>query len=159
MSFTKNEIRIIISDILQCPAENIHDDTPLAELGYDSLKFIASVVEIESKYGIEVLTAILLRIISNALTLYAKRSKNISTISHLSSLNASSPIATAFFGTVSQEKTATIMRTTTTTLTSSARFCIRSVKKAYCSPYALKTSSPTSKKCSLLRRCASMISP
>lgn len=54
MSFTKNEIRIIISDILQCPAENIHDDTPLAELGYDSLKFIASVVEIESKYGIEV---------------------------------------------------------------------------------------------------------
>ena len=53
--FNKEEIKSILSDILGCPTEEITDGIPLSDLGYDSLKFISTVVEIESKYGIEVL--------------------------------------------------------------------------------------------------------
>ncbi len=55
MTFTKDDIKNIISTILECNTENILDDTPLTNLGYDSLKFISTVVEIESKYNIEIL--------------------------------------------------------------------------------------------------------
>ena len=53
--FNKEEIKSILSDILGCQIEEITDEIPLSDLGYDSLKFINTVVEIESKYGIEVL--------------------------------------------------------------------------------------------------------
>ena len=58
--FNKDEIKSILSDILGCPTEEITDEIPLSDLGYDSLKFISTVVEIESKYGIEVLDSDLL---------------------------------------------------------------------------------------------------
>ena len=58
--FNKEEIKSILSDILGCPTEEITDGIPLSDLGYDSLKFISTVVEIESKYGIEVLDSDLL---------------------------------------------------------------------------------------------------
>ena len=58
--FNKEEIKSILSDILKCPADEITDEIPLSDLGYDSLKFISTVVEIESKYGIEVLDSDLL---------------------------------------------------------------------------------------------------
>ena len=58
--FNKEEIKSILSDILECPSEEITDEIPLSDLGYDSLKFISTVVEIESKYGIEVLDSDLL---------------------------------------------------------------------------------------------------
>ena len=58
--FNKEEIKSILSDILECPAEEITDEIPLSDLGYDSLKFISTVVEIESKYNIEVLDSDLL---------------------------------------------------------------------------------------------------
>ena len=60
MMFSKDEIKSILSDILECPADEITDEIPLSDLGYDSLKFISTVVEIESKYGIEVLDSDLL---------------------------------------------------------------------------------------------------
>ena len=60
MMFRKDEIKSILSDILECPADEITDEIPLSDLGYDSLKFISTVVEIESKYGIEVLDSDLL---------------------------------------------------------------------------------------------------
>ena len=50
--FNKDEIKSILSDILGCQIEEITDEIPLSDLGYDSLKFISTVVEIESKYGI-----------------------------------------------------------------------------------------------------------
>ena len=58
--FNKDEIKSILSDILGCQIEEITDEIPLSDLGYDSLKFISTVVEIESKYGIEVLDSDLL---------------------------------------------------------------------------------------------------
>ena len=58
--FNKDEIKSILSDILGCQVEEITDEIPLSNLGYDSLKFISTVVEIESKYGIEVLDSDLL---------------------------------------------------------------------------------------------------
>ena len=58
--FNKDEIKSILSDILGCQIEEITDEIPLSNLGYDSLKFISTVVEIESKYGIEVLDSDLL---------------------------------------------------------------------------------------------------
>ena len=58
--FNKEEIKSILSDILGCPTEEITDEIPLSDLGYDSLKFISTVVEIESKYNIEVLDSDLL---------------------------------------------------------------------------------------------------
>lgn len=58
--FNKDEIKSILSDILECPTEEITDEIPLSDLGYDSLKFISTVVEIESKYDIEVLDSDLL---------------------------------------------------------------------------------------------------
>lgn len=58
--FNKEEIKSILSDILGCQIEEITDEIPLSDLGYDSLKFISTVVEIESKYGIEVLDSDLL---------------------------------------------------------------------------------------------------
>ena len=61
MMFSKDEIKSILSDILECPADEITDEIPLSDLGYDSLKFISTVVEIESKYGIEVLDSDLLQ--------------------------------------------------------------------------------------------------
>ncbi len=61
MMFSKYEIKSILSDILECPADEITDEIPLSDLGYDSLKFISTVVEIESKYGIEVLDSDLLQ--------------------------------------------------------------------------------------------------
>ena len=47
--FNKEEIKSILSDILECPPAEITDEIPLSDLGYDSLKFISTVVEIESK--------------------------------------------------------------------------------------------------------------
>lgn len=61
MMFSKEEIKSILSDILECPADEITDEIPLSDLGYDSLKFISTIVEIESKYGIEVLDSDLLQ--------------------------------------------------------------------------------------------------
>ena len=61
MMFSKEEIKSILSDILECPADEITDEIPLSDLGYDSLKFISTLVEIESKYGIEVLDSDLLQ--------------------------------------------------------------------------------------------------
>ena len=58
--FNKDEIKSILSDILGCQIEEITDEIPLSDLGYDSLKFISTIVEIESKYGIEVLDSDLL---------------------------------------------------------------------------------------------------
>ena len=60
MMFSKEEIKSILSDILECPADEITDEIPLSDLGYDSLKFISTIVEIESKYGIEMLDSDLL---------------------------------------------------------------------------------------------------
>lgn len=53
--YTLADIKAIVSNVLECSAEEILDNTPLADLGYDSLKFINIVVDIESKYNIEIL--------------------------------------------------------------------------------------------------------
>lgn len=60
MIINKKDIKSILANILECSVENITDDILLTELGFDSLKFISTVVEIESKYGIEVLDSDLL---------------------------------------------------------------------------------------------------
>lgn len=53
--FTMTDIKAILSNVLECSVEEILDNTPLIDLGYDSLKFISTVVNIESKYNIEIL--------------------------------------------------------------------------------------------------------
>lgn len=54
MTATNSDIKVILSEILECKLEDITDDIDLAELGFDSLKFISFIVEIESKYDIEI---------------------------------------------------------------------------------------------------------
>lgn len=49
------EIKKIVSDVLECSVDTIDANTILADLGLDSLKFISMVVAIESKYNIEIL--------------------------------------------------------------------------------------------------------
>ena len=53
MMFKKEEIKSILSDIIECPVGEISDEILLSDLGYDSLMFVSTVVEIELKYGIE----------------------------------------------------------------------------------------------------------
>lgn len=60
MTFNKKDIKLILSDVLDCSTESITDTVPLADLGFDSLRFISAVVKIESKYDIEILDSDLL---------------------------------------------------------------------------------------------------
>lgn len=55
MNITDNNIKIILSEILDCELEEIKDDTDLIKIGFDSLKFISFIVELESRYNIEIL--------------------------------------------------------------------------------------------------------
>lgn len=54
MNATNSDIKAILSEILECKPEDITDDIDLAELGFDSLKFINLIVELEAKYDIEI---------------------------------------------------------------------------------------------------------
>lgn len=50
----KEEIKKIVSDVLECSVDTIGNNTILADLGLDSLKFVSMIVAIESKYNIEI---------------------------------------------------------------------------------------------------------
>lgn len=52
MTATKSDIKAILSEFLECSPEDITDNIDLIELGFDSLKFISFIVELESKYDI-----------------------------------------------------------------------------------------------------------
>lgn len=54
MNVTNNDIKVSLSEILGCKLEDITNDIDLIELGLDSLKFIRLVVELETKYDIEI---------------------------------------------------------------------------------------------------------
>jgi acyl carrier protein len=52
---TRREIRQIIADIVEIPAEQVGDDTSLAEeLGVDSLMALEIVATIEKKYRVQI---------------------------------------------------------------------------------------------------------
>ncbi len=52
---TRTEIRQIIADIVEIPAEQVGDDTSLAdELGVDSLMALEIVATIEKKYRVQI---------------------------------------------------------------------------------------------------------
>ena len=55
MNILKKEIRELLSSVLECSQDIIFDDTELSDIGYDSLKFITSIVRMEAKYNIEIL--------------------------------------------------------------------------------------------------------
>lgn len=50
---TKEEIKSILANILDSSIDDITDDIPLVSLGYDSLKFVNTIVAIESQCNIE----------------------------------------------------------------------------------------------------------
>lgn len=50
----KSEIAAIISEVAEIPAERIDENTPMAELGVDSLDALRIIAAIEKKYQIEV---------------------------------------------------------------------------------------------------------
>ena len=55
MTSFKNKIKDILANLLECTPETILDETSLFDLGYDSLKFISMIVELEKAFGIEIL--------------------------------------------------------------------------------------------------------
>lgn len=60
MTINKERIKLILSSVLNCPIEDITDEIPLTEIGLDSIKFISTIVDIESTYNIEILDSDLL---------------------------------------------------------------------------------------------------
>ena len=55
MLLIEKGVKEILSTILGCSLDTVSNDTLLADIGFDSLKFISTIVTIESKYGIEIL--------------------------------------------------------------------------------------------------------